>query len=133
MSWRTNPPSPAQLSYVKSIATQLGLEDTKGYKKALLDATFCRQFISAFADELERRQIEIKQTLLDEAPVMDVKKGDCPDPVAMVRGQAIADLLGLKAIGKGEDVRYKTTGGMKSAGGLYRSVIRVTIECKDHL
>lgn len=129
--------SPSQLDFIEKICAQLGIgQDDSRFKRALSSKHEACVFISMNKDQYIKSVKTRRETNRASRPVREVIAGLCAEPIAELRGKAIADLLGLYPEERSDgDPFFKVTEHGKTVrvgyAGLYRSIVQVTVECSE--
>lgn len=125
------PATEGQKGLIKMIARSLCM-DLNGVEvsSAMTRKYSAMDFISEYKPAFDKFVAEEREERRVTSPIDEVRLGTSSDDKAKIRGEAIAKFLGLYA---DAEERYDTAKGKKSAAGLYRAIIGVTIEASDHL
>lgn len=125
--------SPAQMRMIALMACSLPVdynEVSKAMKSSGNAFKFIKkhkgEFDEAVQDKLFKKEPD--PIVSEESVIRDVRLGRCPDHVATIRGEAIAQVLCLQPVVPG---KFSTDEGTRSLAGLYRTVIGAIIEAKD--
>lgn len=130
-----NPPTDNQLKLMCSVIWWCrDLLSIAQIRKALDTKRGAWRFLERYKPEMDARQKPKEPEVNADSVIKDVTSGTCPDIVAEIRGDAIADLLDLdrkRDAGKFYIFEHNKE-RFVSAAGLYRAVIQAVVESKDN-